>query len=106
MDFDTLKSHSVRLHTLEQAVKNNYDKTLSEVQSLRREVNIALQAMQKAHPDTPDPHPMRSDSPAIFQPLTPAPRAPRNGIRRARSSVLLGKVGSSFQSRVFLTLIY
>jgi hypothetical protein len=98
MDFETLKSHSKRLNTLE----NNFHKTLSEIQSLRREVDLALQEMQTTRTDPPALiRPTRSDSPLIFQPLTPAPRP-----RRVRSSAVLSKVWTAFQSRVSHTLTY
>jgi hypothetical protein len=88
MDLETLKSQSSRLEALE----HNFRINISEVQSLRRDVDLALLAMQKIQcTDTPDLiHQKRSDSPLIFQPLTPAPRAPR----RAQSSVELSKVWS------------
>ena len=98
MDLESLRSHSARLFALERALENYFHKTLSEVQSLRRKVDNAL---QNNHPAPPHPiHPMRSDSPLVFQPLTPAPRTIRSGPRRVRSSVLLGKVWFSFQRNV------
>jgi hypothetical protein len=98
MDFDTLKAHSKRLNTLE----NNFQKFLSEIQNLRREVDLALLEMQNTRTDPPDPiRSTRSDSPLIFQPLTPAPRP-----RRVRSSAVLSKVWTAFQSRVSHPLTY